>query len=77
METSTARGAATSTGITRASKGTASRASPKPKTERISVAVNKIRMMKRPVQSITFPFELTSNRRGRNVGSGSSVLPKT
>lgn len=60
-ETSTATGAATSTGITSASRGTAMRASPKPKVERISVAKNKTQMTWRAIQSITVPIELTAN----------------
>lgn len=39
METSTARGAATFSGMQKASRGTASSASPKPKAERMSVAM--------------------------------------
>jgi hypothetical protein len=38
IESRTAKGTATSTGMSRASSGTATRASPKPKAERINVA---------------------------------------
>src|ERR1041385_2797267 len=41
IETRTATGAATSTGIRRASSGTATNASPKPKAERMRVARNR------------------------------------
>jgi len=44
METSTAVGAATSMGMTRASRGTAIKASPNPRAERTRVAVKRTRM---------------------------------
>jgi hypothetical protein len=47
METSTASGAATRTGMQNASKGTAIRASPKPNAERMSVAAKMMRMTKK------------------------------
>src|SRR4029077_14863334 len=40
IDTSTASGAATSSGMQKASSGTATRASPKPNVDRISVATN-------------------------------------
>jgi hypothetical protein len=52
IDTSTASGAATFSGMQKARSGTATRASPKPKADRISVAINTTNKTPRVVTSI-------------------------
>src|SRR5262245_49291723 len=70
METRTASGAATSTGMSRASRGTAMSASPNPKAERISVATKITASTQQSVQPtaiVSLSFLLVSTATARGV----------
>jgi hypothetical protein len=56
IDTSTASGAATLNGMMKASSGTATRASPKPNAERISVAIKTMNKTSRVVMSIAYSW---------------------
>jgi hypothetical protein len=62
IDTSTASGAAWFSGMQKARSGTATRASPKPNAERISVAINRMDKTKIVMISIAVSEESGSNR---------------
>jgi hypothetical protein len=59
IDTSTANGVATSSGMKKASSGTATSASPKPNAERISVAANRMIRTSSVVDPIAVSFSFS------------------